>query len=241
MIGVPYIGASAIWPDALAGTIDQRPAGPTLRLGQHYYNTTTTCLEVWNGTLWQLANRPGWHDLIGDVNHAANVAALTHEAYRDTPLMMYWFHRAQDDALSLHWQMPHDWDLGAVEPHIHALAAGDATGNVRVVGRYAWSRNGTLPLPAWAGWTTFGTTTAITAAEQWSSKTISLGSFAPPAAAQYPSAMLHVWLQRPGSSDALDTYGGDKTGGTTLAANLGLESIDCHVRRTGLGTAGLYA
>ncbi|MGL4808490.1 MAG: hypothetical protein ACRC4O_07085 [Giesbergeria sp.] len=227
-----------LWGNSFGPTAS-RPARPVG--GQCYFDTTINCVVAWNGTAWQLATRAGWHDLIGDVNQAAANAALTEEVYRDTPEPWYWMHRAQDDALSLKFQMPHDWDpTQAVEPHLHVVGAAPTTGNVRIIGRYAWSHVRDLALPELSGWGTIDTTTTILGTEQWLPIPITLATITPPALAQKPSSFLHLWIQRPGQSDALDTYDGNKPSGTA-AANLGLEGLDCHVLRTGLATAGRYA
>jgi hypothetical protein len=177
---------------------------------------------------------------VGDVNQAAAIAALTHEEYRDTPELWYWLHRSQDDQLSIKWQMRHDWIPSDVYPHLHLVGAAPTTGNVRVVGRYAWSHTGDLPLPVLAGWGTIDVTVPILDTEQWAPKIASLGPITPPVLAQKPSAFLHLWIQRPGASDALDTYDGNKPD-HTAAANVGLEGLDCHVYVSGVATAGLYA
>ncbi|MGL4809234.1 MAG: hypothetical protein ACRC4O_10865 [Giesbergeria sp.] len=227
-----------LWGGAYGPTAN-RPTKPVG--GQCYFDTTIGAIVAWTGTAWQLSTRAGWHDLIGDIQQAAAVGALTSEVYRDTPELWYWLSRSQNDSLSLKFQMPHDWDpTQAIEPHLHVVGAAPTTGNVRIIGRYAWSHFGDLALPALSGWGTIDTTTQILDTEQWVPKAISLGQLSPPTLAQKPSAFLHLWIQRPGQSDALDTYDGNKPSGTA-AANLGLEGLDCHVLRTGLATAGRYA
>jgi hypothetical protein len=87
----------------------------------------------------------------------------------------------------------------------------------------------------------FSVAAPLTAVGQWTPQTISLGTFIPPVNARYPSAMLHMYFQRRGASDPADTYHGDKTGGGSAAANLGIEFISAHIRRTGFGTVTPYA
>lgn len=224
------------------GTTAERPVTPTM--GRPYFDTTISCLIVWNGAAWQLPVRPGYTDLPIDIEEAAAAGSLTLEAYRDTGVLLRWWHRSQDDTIYVRQQMPHDWDLGAVEPHLHLIPAGDTPGNAVFSGVWAWSRIGTLGLPVLTGWTAFSVTVAIPAITlngDWVPVPVSLGLITPPAAAQGPSAFLHMRITRPGSSNALDTYGGDKPGSGTAAANLGFEGADYHVRHTGLLTAGLYS
>jgi hypothetical protein len=238
----PTSGAIFVTPEPIARLASATVNLPTSpRLGESYFDTTRLCWVVWNGSAWQLATRPGYADLVGDVNSAANVGGLTTEAYRDTPFLRPWFSRSADKSLSLSWQMPHDWQVTSpVEPHLHCVGVSPTTGNVRLTGKYTWARNGTLALNSWASWTTFDVTVEITAADQYYGKILSLGQITAPAGAQYPSAFLHIYVTRPGQSDALDTYDGSNPTGTA-ALNLMLEGVDCHVMRTGLGTAGLYS
>jgi len=247
IVTIQHPNAGAIFVDVIpipriAGTTANRPTTP--RLGELYFDTTINCEVVWNGTAWQLPIRPGYTDVFCDVEQAAATGALTRENYRDTGVPLYWWHRSQDDTMYVKQQMPHDWDLGAVEPHLHLIPAGGTTGNAVFSGAVAWSRIGALGLPILSGWTPFSVTVAlssVTANGEWLPTAVSLGSFTPPAAAQGPSAFLHVRVTRPGSSNALDTYDGDKPGAGTAAANIALEGLDYHVRLTGLNTAGLYS
>lgn len=219
--------------DRLSGTTANRPVSP--RKGTLYWDETLNSIVVWTGAAWALAIPAGYTDLLGTFDSSTATADLTYEAYRDTPLRMPWLHRSQDDAISLHYQMPHNWTLTAVEPHVHIIQGAATGGDLVLDGRLAWSRSGVSNLPAWASWTPFRVKTTLSAT-QWTHTMISLGTFTPPAGALYPSASLHVWLRRPGSADAEDTYDGDKVGGPTTAANIGLEYVDCHVQVQGFGT-----
>ena len=224
--------------DRLSGTTANRPVSP--RKGTLYWDETVNSLMIWTGAAWALAIPAGYTDVSGTFDASTATADLTYEAFSDTPVRMPWLHRSQDDALSLHYQMPHNWTLTAVEPHVHIIQGAVTGGDLVLDGRLAWSRKSNLDLPAWANWTPFRVVTTLTAT-QWQSFAVSLGSFTPPAGALGPSAVLHVWLRRPGSSDSADTYEGDKVGGPTAAANVGLEYADCHVQVQGFGTPGLYS
>lgn len=187
-----------------------------------------------------LAIEPGYTDVIGFVDQAAAAAALTYEAYRDTPFMMYWTRRDQDDALSLRYQMPHGWDLSAVEPHLHVLCAASSTGTVVIDGYYTWSHISGAPiLGPLSSWNSYRVTQSLSGTYQYTERGISLGLITPPVAARVASANLLIYVRRPGSSDAGDTYDGSKPFGTQ-AANLGILYADCHVRIGRFGTAALY-
>lgn len=221
-----------------SGPTANRPSNP--EVGTPYFDTTILCLVVWNGTAWQLPVRPGYADLVGSFATAAGAGGLTSEAYLDTPKLAWYFSRTVAQSLSLDYQMPHDWDGGAIEHHWHVAGAATTAGDVVFGGRYCWSSTaGSLVKPAWASWTTFKITKTI-AATQGLPDVISTGLITPPAAAQYPSAFFHVYVQRL-PADPADTYEGSKVGGGQAANNLELEGVDCHVMRTGLGTAGLYS
>jgi hypothetical protein len=222
------------------GDTAHRPAA--VQVGETYFDETTGQVLIWNGVAWVLAIPAGYDDVQGTIDQATAVAALTYEAYKDTPFMQYWFRRDQDDSLSMTYQMRHNWLLNSVEPHIHLTLAGPTDGNVVLTGRLAWSSfAGNLAIPSWAGWTPFTVTVPFLGADIWLPKAVSLGQYMPPAAARYPSAMLRVWIQRPGATDPNDTYAGNKPAPGTAAANLGVEFADCHIQLAGFGTKTLYS
>lgn len=187
-----------------------------------------------------LSIEAGYTDVLGTVDQAAAAAALTYEAYRDTPFMFYWMRRDQDDALSLRFQMPHGWDLTAVEPHMHVICGSPSSGVVVIDGYYTWSHiSGSPVLGPLSAWTAFRVLTTLAGTYQYTERGLSLGLITPPAAAQVGSANLLVYLRRPGASDSADTYEGSKAD-HTQAANLGVCYIDCHVRLNRLGSSALY-
>lgn len=182
----------------------------------------------------------GYTDVIGTVDQAAASAALTYEAYRDTPFLLYWMRHDQDDAMSLKYQMPHGWDLTAVEPHIHVICGASVTGVVVFDGYYAWSHISGAPiLGPLSTWTPFRVTATIQGSWQYTERGISFGLITPPVAAQVNSANLLFYVRRPGAADPADTYTGSKPSGTN-AANLGVCYLDCHVRLQRFGSTSLY-
>lgn len=180
----------------------------------------------------------GWNDLLGAVQQGAGAAALTTEAYRDTPFLMSFFRSNQNDSLSFIYQMSHQWQAGTVvRPHVHVIPMADpvATQNVYIVGQYTWGST-TRVIPANASWTSFTVTVPIDPGDAFLAKIIDVTGgvgFTPPADID-ESDLLFVYFSRQGTNP-LDTYTTGKTGGTA-AANLGLLSFDCHYQAQKIGS-----
>lgn len=163
---------------------------------------------------------------------------MTVEAFRNTSYLMSFFRHNADVDLSFEFQMPHTWDpRTSVRPHLHVVPMANGSGNVRITGHYHWAVPDTA-IPVLASWTPFETTTAFVAGDQYQEKFIALGTFAPPAGAS-ESAVLMLFVQRPGSSDGADTYSTNKDHGTA-AANLGLLAADLHYQPHKAGTINEY-
>lgn len=190
------------------------------------------------GTAWYwIADLVGrWDDLQGDISQGTGAAALTYEAYRDTPFMMYFFRHNQNDSLSLRFQFPHGVDKTApVVPHLHVIpmSAPGAAQDVRIVGQYAWAPFNVV-CPANVGWTAFGPLLVpYAAADQFKEVYIDLATVAVPAGFR-GSDILFVYVQRNGTNPG-DTYATGKVGGTA-AANLALASLDVHYRKATQGS-----
>ncbi len=203
-----------------------------MRTGSHTVDGLTVIAAV-GGGYWIARNAGRWDDAQGSIGQGAGTAALTIEAYRDTPFLMWFMRHDQNDALNFVYQLPHRWNHATpVIPHLHVqpMANPVATQVVRVNGIYAWTRPdyAAAPLPALSGWTTFGPIdTPIAPGDVYVQKIISLGSVAPPSWARGSTCLL-IWFRRFGL-DAGDTYTTNKTPGTG-AANLGLISSDVHYR-----------
>lgn len=217
------------------GTTANRPSTP--RLFDMYFDTTLGYPVWWNGSTWVDGYPDTWDDVIGPIDFAASVAALTYEAYRDTPAMVSKMRHDQNDALTLRFQMPHGWDLGNVGPHIHVIPTAAGSGNFVLDGYYTWSRIGTLALPALSGWTPFTASKALVAGDQYIEQVLSLATVVPPANAKYPSANLWVYLRRVSATDTYETNAPDGT----VQANIVLAGADCHVRKSRAGTDGEWA
>jgi hypothetical protein len=177
-----------------------------------------------------------WDDLVGTVGQAAAVAGLVYQFYGDTPFMMYFFRHDRDEALSLSYHMSHRWNLRTVSPHIHLRPCSPSDGTVVLDGRYAWSLyNNGQNLPMWAGWTPFRVEVPLLGADQYKEGIATLFNSDPPAAYRHSSATLHIYLRRPGASDAADTYQGGNPYGLAQA-NLGISFVDCHHKTMRHGT-----
>jgi hypothetical protein len=177
-----------------------------------------------------------WDDVQGPITQAGGAAALTYEAYRDTAFFTYFMRNNQDDTLFLTYQMPHSWDpTTSVKPHMHVIPMVDpaSTEVVRITGKYAWAQVG-VELPADTSWTAFTVDTNIGTTDAFKEKIIGLATVSPPASPR-ESNVLVLWVRRPGSSDAADTYSTGKADGTA-AANLCVLSIDTHYQKQKLGS-----
>ena len=172
----------------------------------------------------------GWNDIQGGIQQGAGAAALTTEAYRDTPLLMSFFRSGQIDKLSFIYQLPHNWDPGTIiRPHLHTIPMANpvSTQNVFIEGQWAFLSDA-IALPANSGWTTFSVLVPIAPGDAFLEKIIDFTAgvgITPPATVK-ESDILCVYVQRTGNSGQ-DTYNTAKTGGTALA-NLGLVSADVH-------------
>lgn len=179
----------------------------------------------------------GYVDVDGKLDQSANVAGLTYETYRDTPATYYYMRHDQDDSVTCKFLMPGNWDYSAVTPHLRTVPMSvTTTGNIVIDGYYTWSRAGYLPLAALSGWTAFSITVPVTTTD-YTPLLIQLGTWTPPAAAQGPGAILHVFIRRPGQSNDNDTYTGPKVGGSVAAANLLVAMANCRARVVNTGAA----
>lgn len=107
------------------------------------------------------------------------------------------------------------------------------SGNAYFSYSYSW-----LPfnqvLGAISAWTTDNITLSLLDTDQYKHKMLSLGTINPPVSGAAASNLLFMKLLRLGN-DSLDTYTGNKTGGTG-AANLGFMYLDLHYQKLKSGT-----
>lgn len=175
-----------------------------------------------------------WDDLYAFIDEGTGPAQLTYEAYRDTGFYMRFYRHNQDDETFVRFQMPHSWDpLTNVRPHMHVIPCASGSGVVKFNYAYTWSlvHGG---FSGSAGWISGSVTASYTPANQYNQEIISLGTIPPPAGSE-ESAMLVFKIERPGASDAADTYTASKPDGTA-AANLGILFIDLHHQKIKAGT-----
>lgn len=185
-----------------------------------------------------------WDDIVMEPAIGNAVAALTVEAYLDTPLRCGFFRYDQDDSLHFRFQMPHKWDYTQrIRPHIHVVPMGDplVTEYVRFTGYYAWTRINDLTQPlgnlASGAWTAIPAQLfAVNPGDQYIQQLWSLvGDIVPPAWAR-ESTLFLLYLVRTGT-DPGDTYTTVKpTPPGTAAANLCILSSDIHYRAKHFGT-----
>lgn len=176
-----------------------------------------------------------WKDALGDTRTAASGApAVTLEAFRGTKFRMPFTIYDQDDEFYFIFQINHDYNMtDSFKLHAHTLPMANGSGNVVLSGYYTWCQGGTGTVPA-LPWTVFSVTTPIVAGDQYIQKYIDLATVAPPATPK-SSDLLLVFLQRPGASDATDTYHTAKDHGTAKA-NFGILAVDVHYRCNGIGS-----
>lgn len=168
-------------------------------------------------------------DMLGSVQAAAAVAALTTEQYRDTGFSMPFFRHDQDDALHLTFQFSHRKRLGSnlASVHIHCIpmVSPAAPENVYFGYNYTW-QNADGTFPANASWVSGNSTMTVGISDGFDGRLHSIiADIEPPASEGYSSFLL-VTITRLGT-DGNDTYDTAKVGGTAQA-NLGLLGIDCH-------------
>lgn len=179
-----------------------------------------------------------WDDQYAFIDQGTGPAALTYEGYRDTGFFMRFFRHNQDDNIFMIYQLSHQWDpTTAVHAHMHCIPMSSGSGVVKFNYAYSWCMvSGTLP--AASGWTSGSITASYTPADQYVQNIIAFGEIAPPDGAT-ESAILVFKVERPGSSDVVDTYETGKPQGTA-AANLGVLFFDLHYRKHKPGTQTRY-
>lgn len=180
-----------------------------------------------------------WTDLYAHIDEGTGPAALTYEAYRDTGFFMRFFRHNQDDNIFMSYQMPHSWNpTTAVHPHMHVVPMASGSGVVKMNYAYAWCSVNSGTLPAAVGWVSGSVTASYTPAHQYQQRVIDFGTLNPPAGASESIALVFK-VERPGSSDAADTYSTNKDHQTT-AANLGVLFFDLHYQQIKAGTPTQY-
>lgn len=179
-----------------------------------------------------------WDDLYAYIDQGTGPAALTYESYRDTGFFMRFFRHNQDDLIFMSYQMSHQWDPStSIRPHMHCIPMASGSGNVKFNYVYSWCLVNS-EMPAASGWITGSVTASFTPADQYKQRVVSFGTIAPTSGSQ-ESVVFVLKVERPGASDAADTYITDKVGGTG-AANLGVLFFDLHYQKIKAGTAAEY-
>ena len=176
-----------------------------------------------------------WDDLSAVISEGTGAAALTYEAYRDTGFFMRFFRHNQDDNIFMTYQMLHSWDpLTAVSPHMHYIPAASGSGVLKFSYSYSWLLVNSGTLGAGASWITGSVSASLDPSMQYMQKIMSFGTIVPPTNA-VESIVLVFKVERPGASDAADTYSTSKDHGTA-AANVGILYFDLHYQKEKAGT-----
>jgi len=178
-----------------------------------------------------------WNDLQGVLDVSTGVGALTFEPYLTNGLSYYFFANNQNDTITPKFQMPHNWALTGVRPHMHVVPCADpATPEVVALGYQAqWlSLTGSMS----ANWTTGSINVTVNPGDVNKHVKVSLLTF-PPLPQPSASDFLLMRIVRSGSS-ALDTYTTAKPGAGTGTANLLLMGIDVHYQQNSAGTVPEY-
>lgn len=174
-----------------------------------------------------------WDDLYAYIDEGTGPSALTYEAYRDTGFFMRFFRHNQNDNIFMTYQMSHQWDpTTGVTPHMHCFPMASGSGVVKFNYAYSWINVGSA-LPAAVGWVSGSVTESFDPSVQYLQKIVSFGTITP--SDQRESSILVFKVERPGSSDAADTYSTGKDHGTA-AANLGVIFFDLHYQKIKAGT-----
>jgi hypothetical protein len=177
-----------------------------------------------------------WDDLQGPVNQATGTAALTQEAYRDTPAFGIFCRHDQDDSLTFWLQMPHTWRRDTeVRVHAHFIPMSTPAANQVVLWSYSYAWAPVFgELPANVSWTTSTTpfTVLNDGSQTFNHQIHPLFSTTPTGTKE--SAFLVINVKRLGTNIG-DTYNTNKVGGT-LQANVCILGIDAHIQKEKVGT-----
>lgn len=176
-----------------------------------------------------------WDDIFGTFDQGSAASALTTENFRNTSMLMMFMRSDQNDSLTMHYQMSHQWNsTTAIRPHIHVIPCGAPVGTeIALFGYQAcWVPLGSV-IPAGNGWITGSVELQVSASMQYVNTKFSLGTFSPPANASHSTEFI-IKVMRSGSS-AADTYTTAKDHGTG-AANLGVIHMDVHYQKIAAGS-----
>jgi len=187
-------------------------------------------LHLWS---WTDENFPGTEGQTASTD-------LTLEFYRDTTQIKAFLRHDQDNAVSIDYQMPHEWAQTPVYLHLHLIGMAAVGGNAYFTAQYFFGNDAEV-LPALAGWTSIAPVAfPIAGADQYRRQICGLGLIPPPAIPTV-SSILSVKFVRAGDN-LLDTYSTNKpTPPGTGTANLCLESYDIHYQRLLVGSEEQYS
>lgn len=190
------------------------------------------------GGFW-VARHGRWDDMMGDISEGVGTAALTYEAWEGTPAAgypnhkQYYFRYNQPDELSFRFQFSHQWKRrSTVYAHMHITPCADPVADqvITLRGYYYWTVEGQVTPPI-QDWTSFEVNETIRPGDAKKPRLLPIRAVAPPVDAK-ESSILKIVIAR---VVGVDTYTTNKGWGTG-AANVALDSVDCHYLKNKLGT-----
>jgi len=185
-----------------------------------------------------------WNDLIGSVEDAQGIAALTRESYRDgsndSGFLMRFFRHDQNDELQITFQLNHSVRNSEARFHLHTIPmVAPSVSPQNTYWSYYWtiaSVGGALPRNL-ASWSSGNLEIPVATGDEFKHQVFSIfNATIPPTASS--SAFLFVRIIRSGTNP-LDTYNTNKAAGTG-AANLAIIGLDVHVQLYRPGTVGEF-
>lgn len=178
---------------------------------------------------------PRYREIQGEIFRSSGVNDFTFQPFRDTPYSMFFCRHDQNDLGNFRYAMEQDWDGSPVEFFSRVVPVGAGSGNVVFDGYYLWTSVEDGAMPALASWTSFRNVVAITAADQYRQKRVTLFTSTPGAAFRTKNTSLLIYLRRPGAADSADTYTASNPDGIQ-AANLGFVATRIRYRINSLGS-----
>ena len=178
-----------------------------------------------------------WDDALGPTVQGLGAAALSQDDFPENGAAFQAIMLAHnsDDQLSFTTQMPHGWNRGPVNPHVHLtpMVAPAADQVARFTMQYAWAHvRGKVP--SLASWTTSVRLLTITPGDALTEMVVSWGLITPPPG--MAESALFRWVVIRTGTDPGDTYTTNKGWGT-IQANLAVTSFDVHYVKAKAGTS----
>lgn len=187
-----------------------------------------------------------WDDLYGDMTQAvtSTASSLLRENWNTMGFQLYHFRDASDDELTIQIQLTHKIPFASTARiHLHCIPAADPGVNTRVIKFNYWyslvNIGSAFPTTVAGYSATSNVTYNVVTADYLKHKLYSIVNVPIPAGTP-ASSIIWCRIQRPASTDVIDTYS-DVKGWGTGPANLALLFVDAHVQAFNGGTLGELA